>query len=305
MSEPTRELLTCARPLGDTVEIVALGPGASAIVASAGDGGARRVFACDDPALVDAPRAAAHVVSRLIDEHQPNLILFSTTYTGRDIAGRLQALTGSTLMSNATEVFSPTRARTEIFGGTQLVDVELSGPAPIVLVKPRSVEAASTGDAPAEVVEVAPDLPDGLIDAVVEERHEAAASGPSLDDATVVVAGGRGLGGPDGFAMLDDLASAIDGAAVAASRAAVDAGWVPYAYQIGQTGRTVKPSVYIAVGISGALQHLVGMKGAGRIVAINKDPDAPIMRLADLAVVSDLTTVVPALTEEIRRRNGS
>jgi len=137
------------------------------------------------------------------------------------------------------------------------------------------------------------------------ERHEETASGPRLEDAKVVLAGGRGLGGPDAFAMLDELASAIGGAAVGASRAAVDAGWVPYSYQIGQTGKTVKPEVYLAAGISGALQHIVGMKGAKRIVAINKDADAPLLAMADLGVVGDLFQVLPALTEEIRRRKGS
>ncbi|HEY8018542.1 MAG TPA: electron transfer flavoprotein subunit alpha/FixB family protein, partial [Actinomycetota bacterium] len=129
--------------------------------------------------------------------------------------------------------------------------------------------------------------------------------GPSLDTASVVIAGGRGLGGPEAFSMLDDLAAAIGGAAVGATRAAVDAGWVPYAYQVGQTGKTVTPEVYIAAGVSGALQHMVGMKKSKRIVAINKDPEAPLMKMADLGVVGDVATVVPALTEEIRRRAGS
>ncbi len=249
-------------------------------------------------------RPAGHVLAGLIEQHRRQLVLFPTTYEGRDVAGRLQARTRSALMSNATDVLAADRARTEIFGGTKIVDVELSGPDPkIVLVRPHSFEAEPAGGT-AEVVAVEAAVPDDLRSATVLERRREASSGPTLDGAKVVIAGGRGLGGPEAFAMLDELAEAIGGAAVGASRAAVDAGWVPYAMQIGQTGKTVKPDVYVAVGISGALQHIVGMKGARRIVAINKDADAPIMRMADLGVAGDLFKIVPAITEEIRRRRS-
>jgi electron transfer flavoprotein alpha subunit len=299
------ELLTAARGVAASVGVVALGPGATEMADAYGRFGASIVYACADDSVAGSTRAAAAVVERLVRAHDPDLLLFPTTYAGRDLAARLQARLGSTLMSNATAVLAPDRARTEILGGSLIVDVELRGPAPVlVLLKPRSVEAL---EAPvtSEVVEIPVDIPPGLREARVLELHEQAASGPSLDDAKVVVSGGRGLGGPEGFAMLEELAAAIDGAAVGASRAAVDAGWVPYGYQIGQTGKTVKPDVYVAVGISGALQHVVGMKGAGRIVAVNKDPEAPIMKMADLGIVGDLREVVPALTAEIRRRAGS
>lgn len=300
------ELLTAARAIGDVVETVAVGPGAARTATQLGSHGAARIYAVDDPAVAPGGRAAALVLERLIREHAPDLVLFATTYDGRDVAGRLQARLGSTLMSNAVAVTSPERARTEILGGTRIVEVDLAGPGPrLVLLRPRSVEAAPSGDVEAEVVPVAAAVPADLREVRVIERHDETASGPSLDDARVVVAGGRGLGGPENFALLDELAAAIGGAAVGASRAAVDAGWVPYGHQIGQTGKTVKPAVYLAVGISGALQHVVGMKGSGRIVAVNKDPEAPIMKLADLGVVGDLTQVVPALTAEIRRRTGS
>ena len=299
------ELLTKARSLGGDVAAVALGPRATATAAELGEHGAATVYASDDQVFVDQPgRPAAHTLKALIDQHAPALLLLPGTYEGRDVAGCLQALSGSTLMANATDVSGPDRARTEIFGGTKIVDVDLAGPEPkLVLVRPKSFPAEPSGGT-ATVVPIEAVVPPGPV-ATVIERHAEAASGPKLEEANVVVAGGRGLGGPEPFAMLDELAAAIGGAAVGASRAAVDAGWVPYAYQVGQTGKTVKPEVYIAAGISGALQHVVGMKGAKRIVAINKDVDAPILKIADLGVVGDLFQIVPALTEEVRRRASS
>jgi electron transfer flavoprotein alpha subunit len=208
-------------------------------------------------------------------------------------------------MSNASDVTSAEEAQTQIFGGSRVVDVALEGPSPrLVLVRPKSF-AAEPGGGTAEVVTVEASIPDELTAARRVERHEETAAGPRLEDAKVVIAGGRGLQDPSNFKLLDDLAAAIGGhAAVGASRAVVDAGWVPYSYQVGQTGKTVKPEVYIAVGISGATQHVVGMKGAKRIIAINKDADAPIFRLADLGVVGDALAVVPKLIEEIRARRS-
>jgi electron transfer flavoprotein alpha subunit len=297
------ELLTKARGLGDEVAAVALGPGAKTSADTLGEHGAQTVFASDDDVFATRlAQPAVHVLAGLVDEHRPDLILFPASYDARDVAGRLQARTGSTLMANATDVLGPDRARTEILGGTKVVDVELKGPAPrLVLVRPQSFTAEPFGGT-AEVVEVKADVPAQLTKAERIEHHEEAASGPRLENAKVVVAGGRGLGGPDAFEQLEKLAAAIGSAAVGASRAAVDAGWVPYSFQIGQTGKTVKPEVYICAGISGALQHMVGMKGARRIVAITKDPDAPILKIADLGVVGDLFKVVPALTEEIEKR---
>jgi len=299
------ELLTKARELGDVVEAVALGPGATARAEALGAYGAERLFASDDAVFADHPGgSSAHVLTELVREHAPDLVLFPTTYQARDVAGRLQAATGSALVSNATDLKAIDRVITEIFGGTKIVEVEVGGPAPhLVLVRPRSFTPEAGGGA-AEVVEVSVDVPESVRGARILERHAEDAAGPKLSDAKVVIAGGRGLGGPDAFAMLDELAATIAGAAVGASRAAVDAGWVPYSYQVGQTGTTVKPDVYLAVGISGALQHVVGMKGSRTVVAINKDPEAPILKMADLGVVGDLFQIVPALTEEIRRRRS-
>ena len=301
------ELLTKARELGEDVAAVALGPGATASAGALGEHGATKLFASDDEVFANhLSQPAVHALAGLVEEHSPDLILFPASYDARDVAGRLHARIGSTLMANATDVLGSDEARTEILGGTKVVDVELKGPAPrLVIVRPQSFASEPSGGT-AELVEVKVDVPDELTSAERTERHEEAASGPRLESAKVVVAGGRGLGGPEAFEQLDKLAAAIGNAAVGASRAAVDAGWVPYSFQIGQTGKTVKPEVYICAGISGALQHLVGMKAAKRIVAITKDPDAPILKIADLGVVGDLFQVVPALTEEIeKRRTGS
>jgi electron transfer flavoprotein alpha subunit len=305
--EPTAlDLLTKARSLdGATVEAVALGPGAAEAVATLGEHGATTVYASDD-AVYDEflAQPAAHALHVLVQQHRPNLILFATTYASRDVAGRLQARTGSTLMSNASDILGVDSAQTQIFGGREIVDVALAGPDPkLVLVRPKSFAAESSGGT-ATVVAVEVEIPEDAKRARRTERHEEAASGPKLEAAKVIVSGGRGLQEPDNFKLLDDLASAIGGAAVGASRAVVDAGWVPYSYQVGQTGKTVKPEVYIAVGISGAIQHLVGMKESKRIVAINKDPDAPIFAYADLGVVGDALKILPKLTEEIRAAKG-
>jgi electron transfer flavoprotein alpha subunit len=299
------ELLTKARGFGGEIGAVAFGPGATDAVGTLGEHGAIRVYACDDDRLEEpTSRVAAHTLVALIARDSPDVVLFPSSYRARDVAGRVQALTGSTVMANAVDLPTIDRARAEILGGTTVVDVDLAGPRPhLVLMRPRSFEPEVVGGT-AEVVIVDVVEPAGFVSASVLSRTDAGATGPSLDDAKVVVAGGRGVGSPEGFRLLEELAGAIGDTAIGASRAAVDAGWVPYALQIGQTGATVKPEVYLAAGISGALQHAVGMKGSRRIVAITKDPEAPILKMADLGVVGDLFQVLPALTEEIRRRTG-
>src|SRR5918997_867700 len=235
------EILTKARSLGGDVEAVALGPGATQAAAQLGEFGATTVYASDDEVYADyVAQPAAHALHELIGQHSPELVLFATNYDSRDIAGRLSAKTGSTLMSNVTDLLGLDRARTSIFGGSLDVDVTLEGSPKLVLVRPKSFTAEPSGGQ-ANVVPVEVAIPEQ-------------ASGPKLEDAPVVVAGGRGLQEPSNFKLLDDLADTIGNAAVGATRAVVDAGWVPYAKQIGQTGTTVKPTVYIAVGISGATQ---------------------------------------------------
>ena len=299
------ELLTKARDLGDTVEAVALGPGSTSAAQALGEHGATTVYASDDEVYAEHPnQPRAHALHQLVEEHRPDLILFALTYDSRDVAGRLQAKTGSTLMSNANDVTTAESAQTQIFGGTQVVDVSLGGATPkLVVVRPKSFAAEPSGGT-ANVVDVNVEIPEDLKKVRRVEHHEEAASGPKLEEASVVVSGGRGLQDPSNFKLIDELAGAIGKAAVGATRAIVDAGWVPYSYQVGQTGKTVKPEVYIAIGISGATQHQVGMKESKRIVAINKDPDAPIFKMADLGVVGDALKIVPALTEEIKNRKG-
>ena len=302
--DPTAlELLTKARELGDAAA-VALGPGATDAAKVLGEHGAGTVYASDDGVFADyVAQPAAHALFELVTEHHPDLILFATNYDSRDIAGRLAARTGSPLVSNATGLPGPDVAQTAMFGGTQIVDVKLIGAPKLVLVRPKSFAAEPDGKEAAVVpVEVAID--DGLKNARRIERHEEQAGGPKLAEAAVVVSGGRGLQDPANFELLGQLAAALGNAAVGATRAVVDAGWVPYAYQIGQTGVTVKPGVYLAFGISGATQHMVGMKSANRIVAVNKDEDAPIFQIADLGVVGDALKILPALIEEVKSRKS-
>jgi electron transfer flavoprotein alpha subunit len=299
------ELLAKARTMTDDVAAVALGPGATAAAGALGEQGAATVYSSDDEAYADGlGRPQAHALDALVREHGPALVLFSSSHDARDVAGRLQARLGCPLMSNATDVAGAQAAQTQIFGGARVVDVALDGPPPsLVLVRPKSFAARPT-DGGATVVPVEIAIPDELRSARRVERRAEPAAGPKLEEAKVVVAGGRGLQEAANFALLDELAGAIGDAAVGATRAVVDAGWVPYSYQIGQTGKTVRPEVYIAVGISGATQHIVGMKAAKRIVAINRDPDAPIFRLADVGIVGDALAVIPKLIEEIRARAG-
>ena len=300
-----REILTRARSLDAEVSAVVLGPGATDAASGLGRYGAATVYASDDPVYDDyIAQPAAHALHELAQEHGPDMVLFATNYDSRDIAGRLSAKMGAPLMSNATDVTGPDTATTAAFGGQTVVDVKLEGPLNLVLVRPKSFDAEPS-DGDAEVISVEVQIPDEMKKAKRVERHAEETSGPKLEEASVVIAGGRGLGEAGNFKLLDDLATAIGNAAVGATRAVVDAGWVPYAYQIGQTGATVKPDVYLAFGISGATQHVVGMKGAGRIVAVNKDEDAPIFSFADVGVVGDALKVLPQLIEEVRRKGGA
>ena len=311
------ELVTRARSLGD-VAAVALGPDARRASVALGEHGATTVFVDDDPLFDEHPiEPAAYVLSVLAARHRPDLILFGHSLDSREIAGRLQAITDSTLVSNADDLIGINRVRTSValrlsdgrpgnlrggIGGTKIVEIELSGPTPrLVTVRPRAFAAERTGGS-TEMVDVAVAVPDERKRVRLVERNESVGTGPRLDEAAVVLAGGRGLQGPDGFSLLQRLAEAIGDAAVGATRPVVDAGWAPFSMQIGQTGKTVRPEVYIAVGLSGAAQHVIGMKDAVSIVAVNTDRKAPIFQLATLGIVGDAATVLQGTIEALSAR---
>ncbi len=296
------ELVSKAATMGP-VTVFYVGTGSPEAFATLGSFGATTVHAIDTGDVLPAAPAAAALAS-LLDGSDARVILFGMGNTDRDVAGRLAARTELPLVANALDVFvdGSVTIASEILGGTLAVTTEVSGPGPaIVITRPKAFAAEPTGGGDPEVHTLTmPELGHSG-DAIIVERHVEASEGPDLEAASVVVTGGRGLGAADKFAMMDELAGLLHGA-VGGTRAVVDAGWVPYSYQIGQTGKTVKPSVYMAIGVSGAMQHLVGMKGANTIIAINKDPDAPIFGVADLGIVGDLHKVVPQLIDALKAR---
>ena len=300
------ELLTRARQLADTVEAVVGGDGES-VAAELGDHGATTVHATGDlGGGLAGPAVASAIAAAIEGGAAPDAVLFGTTYDGRDVAGRLSVKLGAPVVTNIVELEQAdgSLVGTEpVFGGTVNVSTRFSGSSVgLFLVRPKSFTAEESGGAPAAVSALpVPDL--GATGAArVVDRFAEVASGPKLDEAGVVVSGGRGLGEAAKYSMIEDLAKLLGGAA-GASRAIVDAGWVPYSHQVGQTGKVVKPDVYVACGISGATQHMVGMKGSKNIIAINKDAEAPIFGIADLGVVGDVHKVIPKLIEALQARS--
>jgi len=300
VAEGSLELVTKARALGD-VNVFLVGPSADGAVAAFGEYGASSVHHLDTgDNLPSGPAAAA--LAPLVGE--ADAVLFGTGNTDRDVAGRVAALLGLPVVSNALDlsIDGEVAVHSEILGGTLGVTTVVSDARPALIVtRPKAFVAEPNGGAPAMLSTISVPESGRAASAIVTERHVEASDGPSLEAAKVIVSGGRGLGGADKFDMMDELAGLLGGA-VGGTRAVVDAGWVPYSYQVGQTGKTVKPDVYIACGISGAMQHIVGMKGSSTIIAINKDPDAPIFALADLGVVGDVHNVVPKLIEALKAR---
>jgi len=303
LTTTTLELLTEARSLASTVEAVTWGT--TDVSTLAGDYGATTVHSVGDigDALPGAPVAAA-IAAAIAAGQGPDAILIPTSYDGRDIAGRLSARADLPVLTNITGLDGGDALSTQhpVFGGTQIVNARFTDQGPgIFVIRAKSFTPEPSGGAPAALATLAvPDL-GATNSASVAARHVEERSGPKLDEAQVVVSGGRGLGEAANYSMIEELAKLLNGAA-GASRAIVDAGWVPYSHQVGQTGKTVKPTVYLACGISGATQHMVGMKGSKNIVAINKDADAPIFTIADLGIVGDVHKVLPALIEALKSR---
>ncbi|MFY9783745.1 MAG: electron transfer flavoprotein subunit alpha/FixB family protein [Acidimicrobiales bacterium] len=298
------ELLSHARALAANVAAVTWGEGGS-LGALAGDYGASTLYDVGDLGgkLPGVPVAAA--IEVLITAHgAPDAILIPTSYDGRDVAGRLSARLDRPVLTNVTGLSDEGGLVTEhpVFGGSLMVKAKFTTEGPgIVVVRAKSFAAEASGGAAAVVVAAPVGDTGATGGAVIETSHVEERTGPKLEDASVVVSGGRGLGEASAYVMIEELAKLLHGAA-GASRAIVDAGWVPYSHQVGQTGKTVKPLVYIACGISGATQHMVGMKGSKNIVAINKDSDAPIFQIADLGIVGDVHKVLPALIDALKAR---
>ena len=296
-----------AAQLGGDVSALIAGSGVGSLAAQAGKYGATKVYVADDPALeAPLPQPRVDVAADLVRRQGFDTVLFGATVLTADVAAGLAARLDAGLnwdLVDLAEDNGKLVGKRPALDDTVYVDVGWRSEPRLALIRTGTFEPVESGGQ-AEVEQVTVELEDFSTQAkMVEQAHEES-EGPSIEDAEVIVAGGRGLGGPENFALVEELAKALGGA-VAATRAVVDAGWYPYSTQVGQTGKTVAPRLYIAVGISGAIQHKVGMQGSNVIVAINKDPNAPIFEYADLGVVGDLHEIVPKLTELVRQRKAA
>ncbi|HSL09670.1 MAG TPA: electron transfer flavoprotein subunit alpha/FixB family protein [Pseudonocardiaceae bacterium] len=301
----TNELLTAAAKVGEPSAVVVGTPGtASKLKDRLAAYGAAKVYIAESEEVdnyLTAP--AVDVLAALIESAQPAAVLIASSPDGKEIAGKLAVRTGSGLLSDAVELADDGTATHSVFGGSYLAKSRATTPVAVITVRAGAIEPVeSPGTATEHTVEV-PAVSVAKVAKIVERRPIEGGDRPELTEASVVVSGGRGVGSADNFAVVEKLADAL-GAAVGASRAAVDSGYYPHQFQVGQTGKTVSPQLYVALGISGAIQHRAGMQTSKTIVAINKDPDAPIFEVADFGVVGDLFTIAPQLTETVTKRKA-
>ena len=304
-STATLELLSKANTLGGSVTAFVAGSAGGAAAAFA-DHGAAKIYETGDLAgALPGPAVSSAMQAVINGGDAPDVIMFPQNYEGRDVMARLSVKLDRTVLTNSTDITvdgDSVTVQTPIFGGSKLVNSTFTGERPFLAAfRPKSFEAAGGAGAAGEIVAAAAGELGATGGATVTAVHVEETSGPKLDEAAVVVGGGRGLGDAEKYEMIETLAKLLKGAP-GASRAIVDAGWVPYSYQVGQTGKVVKPTVYIAAGISGATQHMVGMKGSKNIIAINKDKEAPIFGVADLGIVGDVHKVLPQLIAALEAR---
>jgi electron transfer flavoprotein alpha subunit len=291
-------VLAKASQLGGEFAGVVVGSDVRAI----GEGVGSTVWVADDARLAaPLPQPRVDVLAKLVSDEGYDTVLFAQSVLAADVAAGLAARLGAGLNWGLVD-FDGETGRAPALQDTVVVDVGWSTPVRIGIFRAGSLDAEALSGA-ADVRDAAVELEDFSTAAEMVEQAHAEQQGPSIEDAEIIVAGGRGLGEPEKFALAEELARALGGA-VAATRAVVDAGWYPYSAQVGQTGKTVSPKLYVALGISGAIQHKVGMQGSNVIVAINKDPNAPIFEYSDLGVVGDLHEIVPKLTELVRSRKS-
>lgn len=303
----TLEMLTKAAEIGKA-EAVLLGPAPEDATQTLATFGAGKIYRCADAVYRDyLTLPAAETLAGLIEKHKPAVMLFASSYAGRDLAANLSARFDCGAITDVGDFQlkdGSVEATIPALGGSYQVTATLVNPGTkLLIVRPKSFDAKAS-EQPLAVEEVSAPSGDVLKKIHVKERVAVKREGPQLEGAKTIVSGGRGLKGEEHFSLLKDLAELLGGA-VGATRAAVDAGWVPYAMQIGQTGKTVKPDLYIACGISGAVQHLSGMKTSKVIISINKDAEAPIFQYSDFGVVGDLFKVIPQLIAELKARKGA
>ncbi|HEU0241705.1 MAG TPA: electron transfer flavoprotein subunit alpha/FixB family protein [Micromonosporaceae bacterium] len=299
----TLEMLTLARDLGTPAAVVFGAPGtAAALSDKLGEYGAAKVYVAESDDIAGhlvAPKAA--VLARLITTAQPSAVLLGSTQEGKEIAARVAVKLDNGVLTDVLSLDVDGTATQAIFAGTTIVKSQVTRGLPLATVRPNSLTPTPSPATPTvETIDATVDDTAKLVK-VVERRTEQKGSRPELTEASIVVSGGRGVGSADNFKLVEEFADLL-GAAVGASRAATDSGFYPHQFQVGQTGKTVSPQLYIALGISGAIQHRAGMQTSKTIVAVNKDSEAPIFELADFGVVGDLFKVVPQAAEEVRKR---